>query len=489
MWPQVIGAVVVVVALAVFRATLRPKKFPPGPVNFPVFGSLLYVDVRNLSSSFKKLSKRYGDIFSIFVGRTPVVVINGYELIKSTFARAEFSGRPGNFSGTFFQKGKTGITTTEGKHWKEQRQFLIDYLAKLTGECSQSLEDSVMDEVTDLKRDFAKKEGEAQILSYKLNVGLLNILWSIVNGRKLHSQQQEFQAVYECIDKITQFMSKAAIFSFLPVLTWVLPESVTNMERGRYYRNRFHEITDKWIREHRQDYRGNRTGDLQDAYLEKINRGVETFSSEGLAAMVREIFVMGAECESVMLRWSIRILSCHPEVQARMQEEADRVAGKGQEVTWAMRDRMPYTRAVILEIQRFADIAPTGLLHKTVCDVSVGTFELPAGTLVMANLSACHRDPRWWSKPEQFHPEHFLNEEGEVVEGAPGFLPYGVGPRACPGARLADMKLFLILTNILSQYRLALPHGDKGLMGTQFKAGTSVLRNPQPYRVVVQARS
>ena len=87
------------------------------------------------------------------------------------------------------------------------------------------------------------------------------------------------------------------------------------MERGRYYRNRchqllvlsdddddddtdddddddeddcpviplnarFHEITDKWIREHRQDYRGNRTGDLQDAYLEKINKGVETFSSE-----------------------------------------------------------------------------------------------------------------------------------------------------------------------------------------------------------------
>ena len=40
----------------------------------------------------------------------------------------------------------------------------------MVGECSQSLEDSVMDEVTDLKRDFAKKEGEAQILSYKLNV-------------------------------------------------------------------------------------------------------------------------------------------------------------------------------------------------------------------------------------------------------------------------------------------------------------------------------
>jgi hypothetical protein len=58
-------------------------------------------------------------------------------------------------------------------------------------------------------------------------------------------------------------MSRAAIFSFLPILTKVLPESVTKMEKGRYYRNRFHEISEKWIREHRQEYRGNRTGDLQ----------------------------------------------------------------------------------------------------------------------------------------------------------------------------------------------------------------------------------
>ena len=72
---------------------------------------------------------------------------------------------------------------------------------------------------------------------------VLNVLWSVTCGRKLHPQQQEFQvtnikiiinndkfyrdhhhdhqAVYECIDKITQFVSKAAIFSFLPMLTWV----------------------------------------------------------------------------------------------------------------------------------------------------------------------------------------------------------------------------------------------------------------------------
>jgi len=489
MWPQVIGAVALILGVTLFRASLRPKKFPPGPINFPLFGSLPYVDVRNLSKSFKKLSKKYGDIFSLFVGQTPVVIINSYDLIKSTFDRPEFSGRPGNFSGTFFQKGKTGITTTEGKHWKVQREFLTNHLEHITGSASQSLEDVVMDEVAELKRNFAKREGQALAISYKMNVGLINVLWHLVCGRKLHPQQQEFQSVIECVDKITQFMSRAAIFSFLPVLTKLLPESITNIERGRYYRNRFHEITEKWIREHRRDYRGNRMGDLQDAYIEKINAGEETYSSEGLAAIVREIFVIGSESESVMMRWAVRLLSTHPKIQIEIQSELDKVAEKGGEVSWEMRQKLPYTRAVLMEIQRFADIAPTGLIHKTVVDVSLGGFDLPNGTLVMANISACHRDPKLWERPEEFYPGHFLDKEGEVIENKAGFLPYGAGKRACPGAKLADMQLFLIMTNILAEYSFTLPKGDKGDLGTQFKAGTSLLRNPKPYRVVLEARA
>ena len=42
---------------------------------------------------------------------------------------------------------------------------------------------------------------------------------------------------------------------------------------------------------------------VQDAYIEHINKGDETYSAEGLAAMVREIFIIGAESESVLLRW------------------------------------------------------------------------------------------------------------------------------------------------------------------------------------------
>ena len=72
---------------------MRPKKFPPGPTNIPLLGSLLFVDVRNLSKSFTKLAKKYGDIFSVFVGRTPVVVLNSYDIIKvfDLFSNSKFT--------------------------------------------------------------------------------------------------------------------------------------------------------------------------------------------------------------------------------------------------------------------------------------------------------------------------------------------------------------------------------------------------------------
>ena len=115
----------------------------------------------------------------------------------------------------------------------------------------------------------------------------------------------------------------------------------------RYYRNRFHEISEKWIREHRQDYRGNRTGDLQDAYLLKVNAGEETFTEQGLAAILRELFVIGSESESVMMRWAVRIIACYPEVQNKVRAELDDVCGRGVEITWDKRTRLPYTMAVM----------------------------------------------------------------------------------------------------------------------------------------------
>ena len=51
-----------------------------------------------------------------------------------------------------------------------------------------------------------------------------------------------------------------------------------------------------------------------------------------------------------------------------------------------------------------------------------------------------------------------------------------------------DMQLFLMMSNLLTVYTMTIPEGDEGEIGTQFEAGTSVLRNPKPYRVIFKLK-
>ena len=79
-----------------------------GPIGLPFVGHIPFIDAKNVGRSCRKLGKKYGDIFSIFLGTKPVVILNSWPVIKEAFGRKEFNGRPNMFSGTFYQKGKTG---------------------------------------------------------------------------------------------------------------------------------------------------------------------------------------------------------------------------------------------------------------------------------------------------------------------------------------------------------------------------------------------
>ena len=129
-----------------------------GPLGLPMVGYVPFLDPKNLGKSFRRLGIRYGDVFSIFLGTSPVVILNSYSAIKEAFDKTEMSGRPEIFSGTFFQKGKAGISTTEGPLWEKQRNFLHQHLVRLvSGAGAAGFHDLVMDEVHDIKMEFAKK--------------------------------------------------------------------------------------------------------------------------------------------------------------------------------------------------------------------------------------------------------------------------------------------------------------------------------------------
>ena len=85
---------------------------------------------------------------------------------------------------------------------------------------------------------------------------------------------------------------------------------------------------------------------------------------------------------------------------------------------------------------------------------------------MVANLTSCHRDPKYWKQPDKFVPEHFLDPEtGAFIEDKPGFAPYGYGIRRCPGEDLANIEFFLIMANLLKVRYYCRGNGKMGAKG------------------------
>jgi len=48
-------------------------------------------------------------------------------------------------------------------------------------------------------------------------------------------------------------------------------------------------------------------------------------------------------------------------------------------------------------------------------------------TWILSYLSGCHRSKKYWAKPEEFYPEHFLDESGKLKHNIEGFIPFSTG--------------------------------------------------------------
>jgi cytochrome P450 len=161
-------------------------------------------------------------------------------------------------------------------------------------------------------------------------------------------------------------------------------------------------------------------------------------------------FQAGHETTATALLWWSHLMAKHPEAQARAYEEVDRVlAGRAPQHD----DELPWLQATLKEAMRLYPPIAAVLTRRLTREVQLGELHLPAGCLVRFTPWVQHRDPRWWSEPEDFRPERFLPEAPPPPRGA--YWPFGIGPRVCLGQHFAQMEMQLIAALLLQRYRLA----------------------------------
>jgi cytochrome P450 len=145
-----------------------------------------------------------------------------------------------------------------------------------------------------------------------------------------------------------------------------------------------------------------------------------------------------------------------------------------------LRSKMPYTEAVLLEIQRLGNIAPNSLLHATSITTRIGNYILPAGTTINSSMLSIMMDPKAFPDPELFKPERFIDSSNGSFVPHPNVVPFGVGKRRCLGESLAKTELFIFFTGLIEKFEIKLAD-EKKKPTTQYRPGITL--TPHPFKV------
>lgn len=168
---------------------------------------------------------------------------------------------------------------------------------------------------------------------------------------------------------------------------------------------------------------------------------------------VVSIYGTATETTATTLTWLWSVLHDHPEVDARLRDEIDRLDVDGP-VRPAQVAQLPYLGMVLQELLR---VYPTAWLlpRKVVADTEIGGVRIKAGKHVLISPFSTHRLPEFWDRPLEFDPDRWADEKGGRRHRY-AFVPFGAGPHVCLGQHLFYVEAPLVVANLLSRYRTEL---------------------------------
>ncbi|KAF7237369.1 Cytochrome P450 2C29 [Varanus komodoensis] len=429
---------------------------PPGPFPLPILGNVVQLTAKNLPRKFHELSEKYGPVFTMYFGAERVVVLHGYDAIKEALIDRgdEFAARGRLPISDDVIKG-LGIIFSNGERWKQLRRFALTTLRDF-GMGKKSLEERIQNEAQCLQEALKETQGKPIDPTYLLSSALSNAICSIVFRNRYEYNDKDFLALTASMNDNFHVLSslQGQLYNSFPSLMAAIPGPHHRVQKNV---QRLKDFVLEQIKAHKATLDPSAPQDFIDSFYIKMDRekdnGASEFDHDNLVNATVDLFAAGTETTSTTLRYGLMILLKHPEIEEKVQEEIDRVIGRARSPCMADRGKMPYTDAVLHEIQRFISLIPLSLPHAVERDTPFRQYIIPKGTTIYPVLQSVLYDSKEFPNPEKFDPQHFLHEDG-TFRKSNYFMPFSAGKRICIGEGLARMQLFLFLSTILQNFSL-----------------------------------
>jgi cytochrome P450 len=423
----------------------RTHRRPPGPRGVPLLGMMPALR-RNPIAVFVDVARSFGDVAYLKIGPR-----RGYLVTHPDDIRHVLQDNARNYhKSPLYDKLRVslgnGLLTSEDAYWLRQRRMAQPAFHRQRIETLASVMAEAAKETAARWETIAARGERIDVADEMMRLTQAIVLRTLL-GADLGPFAGELGRAWTLVN---EHIGKS-FWSLGLVERWPTP-------KNRRFRRAL-DVLDRAVFHIIDERRraGRESNDLLSMLL--FARDEETgqvMTDRQLRDEVMTILLAGHETTSLALAWAWYLLSQHPDVQRRLENELDSVLG-GRLPAYDDLSRLPYTRMVIEEALRLYPPA-WGISRQALGSDEIGGYHLPRGWLVFIIPFVMHRHRAYWEEPESFDPERFTPERSAA---RPKFvyLPFGAGPRQCIGNQFAMIEAHLVLATLAQRYRLALAPG------------------------------
>ncbi|KAF9442110.1 cytochrome P450 [Macrolepiota fuliginosa MF-IS2] len=384
---------------------------PAGPAGFPIIGSHPYL-VRNPEFALDRWAKRYGPLYSVWLGNNLFIVVSDPNIAKDLMVTngAIFSSWKDMFVKTKHIFAGRGVTTTPYDNtWKKHRRIATSWINKAAIDGYAKVIDH---EATALVHNlYVYGKAKGQPVDPRKHAGRCSLNTMLAITYSISTDSIDHPLVASGLRMSREFMNctgpMSNLVDFVPLLQH-LPNSMTT--RGMNLHKDLVKTYGGMLRE--VEARMKRGEDVPDCLAKTLVeiRGKESLDFLDMAILCSVFMIAGVESTASIMQWFLALIPSHPHVQQKAHEELDRVVGRDRLPTIEDQQDLPYIRAIIKEVERCYNPFWLGTPHVSTEDFTYQNQFIPKGTPVVMNTYTMHHDPERHSDPHTFNPERYINE-------------------------------------------------------------------------------
>jgi len=431
----------------------------PGPRSLPWLGNLHQMDRTRVHQDMEEWSRQYGTLFRVSVPGATMLVVADPELIKQALcARPETFRRPRVTADVSAEIGGIpGVFLAEGAVWRNQRQMVMQAFAP---HAVKAYFPALLQVAQCLQRRWeAAAAAQRPIdLGAELRLYTVDIIAGLAFGSDVNTIETGDNAIQRNLDEILPAIARRSMAPFPYWRYMKLPRDHRLEQCVAYTRVAVDELVAQ-ARERMQadPERTARPRNMLEAMLAAAAREGSGVAERAVAGNVLTMLLAGEDTTSNSLAWLIYLLHGHPDVLNRAREEVLRVAPDVGALTIEQVDRLDFIDACAQEALRLKPPAAFIPLEALV-DTVVGDVQIVRGTIVWCVMRAGSLDDTWFANAAQFDPQRWVDDTADKKAS----MPFGAGPRTCPGRYLALLEMKLAMAMLLARFDIlsvATAHG------------------------------